>query len=98
MLMLTDQAVTAVRHLTSQPGMSEDTGLRIASTTGDDGSQGFTLQVTDAPEPGDQVVDAQGTKVMMDSSAAEQLDDKALDAEISEQGEVQFMLGMQPES
>lgn len=95
MLMLTNQAVTAIRKLTDQPGMSEATGLRIASATDDDGSQGFTLQVTDEQQPNDQVVEAEGAKVIMDTDAAAQLDDKALDAEIGEQGEVQFLLAMQ---
>lgn len=94
MLMLTNQAASAIRDLTTQAGVAEETGLRIASTTGDDGTPALTLSLA-AQQPEDHVVNAEGAQVFLDSDAATQLDDKALDAEVSEQGEIQFMLAEQ---
>jgi iron-sulfur cluster assembly protein len=95
MLALTEQAATAIRNLSMQAGDTEDMGLRIASTTGTDGSPSFALSMTDEPQPEDQVIEAGGARVMMDAGAAKELDDKALDAEIGQEGQVQFLLAEQ---
>ncbi|NDL59268.1 Fe-S cluster assembly protein HesB [Phytoactinopolyspora mesophila] len=95
MLALTEQAATAIRNLSTQAGDTEEMGLRIAATTTDDGSRTFALSMTDQPEAQDQVIEAGGARVIMDAGAAQELNDKALDAEIGQQGEVQFVLAEQ---
>ena len=47
--------------------------------------------MTDAPEPDDAVVEAEGTPVFLDTEAAAMLDDKVLDATV-EGDSVGFML------
>jgi iron-sulfur cluster assembly protein len=92
MLTMTDNAVAAIRSLTTQPNVPDSAGLRIATDTG-----AGALQLTVAPEPhdGDQVVDAAGARCFLDTDAALLLDDKALDATVDDQGAVQFALAEQ---
>lgn len=94
MLTLTNPAVEAIRTLITQPGLPSETGLRIAPEEADTGS--LTLSVSDGPQIGDEVIEAEGVRVFVQSDAAVMLDDKALDAEVDDQG-VTFRLGMQPE-
>ena len=90
MLTLTDQAVSAIRGLTTRPGLAEETGLRIAPQDGDTG--GLALSLADGPQAGDQVIEEADVHVFLQPEAAAALDDKALDAQVSEDGEVSFLL------
>ena len=90
MLTLTDQAVSAIRDLTTRPGLAEETGLRIAPQDGDAG--GLALSLTDGPQAGDQVIEEADVHVFVHPEAAPVLEDKALDAEVAEDGEVSFLL------
>jgi Fe-S cluster assembly iron-binding protein IscA len=96
MLMLTDSAVSAIRSLTSQPEMPVDTGLRIMAQ----GDEAPSLQLTlaEGPVAGDEVVEENGARVFLEPAAAVVLDDKSLDAEVSEQGQVAFRVLGQPAS
>ena len=93
MLTLTDSAVTAIRNLTSQPELPEDTGLRIMSQEND----GPTVQVTlaETPVAGDQVIETEGARVFLEPGAAVALDDKSLDAQVDAEGTVAFTLAEQ---
>ncbi len=94
MLTLTDNAVTAIRALTSQPEQVPDTGLRI--TGQGDGVPAFQLSLAETPAAGDQVIEADGARVFLAESAAQALADKALDAEVDDQGGVAFSVSPQP--
>jgi iron-sulfur cluster assembly protein len=94
-LTLTEEAVTAVRNLTTQPDLPEETGLRIASAVAADGAQALSLSVASEPQPADQVVEEQGARVFVDPEVAPVLEDKALDADLDAQGAVQFRLADQ---
>ena len=93
MLTLTDQAVAAIRDLTTQPGLPAETGLRIAPQDG--GAGGLALSLAEGPQAGDQVIGEAGVQVYVQPDAAAALDDKALDARVSETGEVSFQLHAQ---
>ncbi len=93
MLTLTDQAVAAIRNLTTRPGLSEDAGLRIAPA---DGSGELALSLADGPEAGDRIIEEADVQVYVQPDAAAALEDKALDAQVSEDGEVSFVLQLQP--
>jgi iron-sulfur cluster assembly protein len=90
-LTLTDQAVAAIRGLTNRPGLPTETGLRIAPQDGG----GLTLSLADGPEAGDQVIEDVDVQVFVQPDAAAALEDKALDAQINEDGEVSFMVQRQ---
>ena len=92
MLTLTDQAVSAIRNLTTQPGLPEETGLRIAP---DSAAGGLALSLTPGPQDGDQVIEESDVQVFVQPDAAVTLDDQALDAQVSQDGEVSFVLTRQ---
>ncbi len=91
---MTDNAASAIRTLAGQTDTPEQTGVRISPTT-DEGGAGLALAVTEGPLPEDQVIEDQGARLFVDSDVADALADKALDAQITEQGQVQFMLAEQ---
>ena len=88
MLTLTDSAVAAIRSLTSQPELPAETGLRIMAPA--DGAPSFQLALAEAPVAGDQVVEEGGARVFVEAAAAAALQDKELDAQVNEQGDVAF--------
>ena len=84
MLTLTTGAVAAIRDITQQPGLPEDTGVRIAATFAGNGSPAFEIAVAPAPEPTDEVIESEGARVFLDPEASAAFEDKALDADIDE--------------
>jgi iron-sulfur cluster assembly protein len=88
MLTITDDAVSAIRSLTSQPDLPVDTGLRIMKQGA--GAPSFQLALTEGPAMGDQVVEEGGARVFVEPAAAAVLEDKALDAQVNEQGDLAF--------
>lgn len=92
MLTLTDNAVMVIRDLTAQQTVPQSAGLRIAT---DPTAGALTLALVEEPAQGDQVMDNSGARLFLDSEAAQLLDDKALDAEVDEQGGVQFAFAEQ---
>ncbi len=99
MLTLTDNAVSAIRTLTSQQEPQEpagpDSGLRIMAQ-GEEATS-FQLALTEGPIAGDQVVEEGGVRVFVDPAAAAVLDDKALDAQLNQQGDLAFRIFDRPE-
>lgn len=93
MLTLTGPAIEAIRTLTSQPGLSADAGLRI---THQDTAGSLSLSISPGPEAGDEVIETGGVRVFLQTEAATMLDDKALDAQIDDDG-VLFQVGLQLE-
>lgn len=92
MLTLTDNAVAVIRSLTEQPQVPDGAGLRIAT---DPSAGALTLSLAPEPVEGDQVVNESGARLFLESSAAELLDDKALDAAVDPSGSVQFAVAEQ---
>jgi len=62
---------------------------------GDGGASSFQLALVDGPAAGDQVVEEGGARVFVEAAAAEILDDKALDAQVNEQGDLAFRISEQ---
>ena len=93
MLTLTDSAVTAIRTLTSQPELPGDTGLRIMAQ--DEGAPSFQVTLAETPVAGDQVIEEDGARVFLEANAAAALDDKALDAQVDDEGTVAFTVAQQ---
>ncbi|RCG32801.1 Fe-S cluster assembly protein HesB [Sphaerisporangium album] len=93
MLTLTDTAAKVIRDLNAQ-SESTDKGIRISSQGDDAGS--LMLSVAEGPETTDKVVESEGAKVYLDPVAASVLEDKALDANIDDQGGISFHVEDQP--
>ena len=88
MLTLTDNAVSAIRALISQPEQPPDSGLRIMGQG--EGVPPFQLTLAETPAEGDQVIEANGARVFLADDTAQVLADKALDAEVDAEGGVAF--------
>jgi iron-sulfur cluster assembly protein len=94
MLVLTEAAAEAVKSVTSNPQVPEGTGLRIAPSAPGDPAE-FQLTAALVPAEDDQVIEAAGARVFLEPQAAAYLEDKVLDAQVDEQGEARFSLGVQ---
>ena len=97
MLTLTENASTVVKTIVGQsveqPTDQETAGLRISQDAPD--SPALHVIATEAPQPGDQVLEEDGARVFLEETAAATLDDKVLDAQVDEGGGVQFSIGIQ---
>lgn len=90
MLAMTETAAEAINVLTQREGHPE-AGLRVA--VAEEGTEGLqlSLAVLESPEVDDQVVGTEsGAKVFLEPRASEFLDDKVLDVQQNEQGELNF--------
>ena len=92
MLTVTQNAVTEIRNLTDQPQAPEGGGVRIAT----DPTGALKLRLAATPAENDSVLDADGARLFLDSSATALLDDKTLDAVTDPSGQVQFAFAEQP--
>jgi iron-sulfur cluster assembly protein len=90
-LTLTDSAVQVIRTVTSQPELSPQTGLRIATQAQPEEAGTLALAVAEGPQA-DEVVEEQGARVYLEPDAASILDEMTLDASVDEQGDVTFRL------
>ncbi|MCO1578670.1 MULTISPECIES: iron-sulfur cluster biosynthesis protein [unclassified Crossiella] len=94
MLALTPTAIEVVRTIMAADGVPDGSGLRF-SASGVDHPGELQMTIAPAPEQDDQVLVGEGAHVFLDPQAAEFLDDKILDAEVDEQGQLSFALGEQ---
>jgi iron-sulfur cluster assembly protein len=92
-LTLTENASTVVKTLVDQTGAAEEGGLRISQDAPD--SPALHVIPSEAPQPGDQVLEEDGARVFLEEIAADTLDDKILDAQVDDQGGVQFTIAPQ---
>ena len=92
MLTLTENATIAVKSLTEQ--LSPDTGgLRISEAVAPE--VGYALNLANSPEPHDTVVETDGARVFVDPVTSVALDDRVLDARVTDDGSVGFALANQ---
>ena len=95
MLTLTENATAVIKTITESQQQPEGSGLRIVQQ-GDGQEAELALTMATTPEPGDQVVEEEGARVVLEGTAAETMEDKVLDAQVDESGGVQFALAIQP--
>ena len=93
MLTLTENASTVVKTLVDQTGSADEGGLRISQDAPD--SPALHVIPSESPQPGDQVVEEVGARVVLEETAAETLEDKILDAQVDDRGGVQFTIAPQ---
>jgi Fe-S cluster assembly iron-binding protein IscA len=93
-LTLTENASTVVRSIVDQSGGTAQGGLRISQDAPD--SPALHVIPSEAPQPGDQVLEEDGARVFLEETAATTLDDKILDAQVDDNGGVQFTIAAQP--
>ncbi len=93
MLTLTENASTVVKTIVDQSEGNQEAGLRISQDAVD--SPALHVIASEAPQPGDQVLEEDGARVFLEETAAETLDDKVLDAQVDDNGGVQFTISVQ---
>ena len=93
MLLLTNNAATVIRTLTTNDALPDSSGLRIAARQ--DNLESLQLGVAPEPVQGDAVVEDQGARVFLGEHATDMLDEMILDAEVDDHGSVQFFLASQ---
>ncbi|GAA4530504.1 iron-sulfur cluster biosynthesis protein [Amycolatopsis samaneae] len=91
MLTVTEAAAEAITALTTQGG-AEGSGLRFALQDQDGEGAQLELTVASAPQDGDSVLGSEdtGAKVFLEPQAAALLDDKVLDVQQNDAGDVAF--------
>jgi iron-sulfur cluster assembly protein len=96
MLVLTESAAEAVKALTANPPLAAGSGLRIASNAPEPEAPG-ALEVSAAagPSENDVVIEAAGAHVYLEPKAAAFLEDKVLDAQVDQDGQAHFSVGVQ---
>nr|WP_026198182.1 iron-sulfur cluster biosynthesis family protein [Sciscionella marina] len=97
MLAVTDAAANAINALTAQDGQQQGSGLRFAIQQEQGSEAQLAVSVTDVPEQNDQVLGSGEAKVFLEPEAAQFLDDKVLDVEQDDQGQLNFAVFQQPE-
>ena len=90
MISMTSRARRVVRQVTSHPRVGRHSGLRIASRGADTAALG--VGTVAGPEPGDRVIEDDGTRVYLDSEAEPRVDGHLLDAVTEESGRVRFVV------
>jgi Fe-S cluster assembly iron-binding protein IscA len=96
-LEISSDAAEAIKGILALEEVPEGAAFRISAEPGPgpDDAGGFAVTVIESPLPEDQiVVAADDVEVCVEPVAAEELDDKQLDASVSE-GKVQFSLSDQ---
>jgi iron-sulfur cluster assembly protein len=77
-LVLTEQAIEAIRGIVLDSELGPDGGLRISGAS-DDGETALDFELATEGRAGDQVVRDSGAVVFLDETAAAVLDGKTLD-------------------
>lgn len=86
MLAITSDAAEAIKRIISEAGYDETAGLRVGLNRVTDEKVSLQLLAAQEPAKGDHVVDYEGVRLFIDPQAYTTLDDRILDAKVSEQG------------
>ena len=78
-IQITDQAIEKVKTFIEEHGAGNGSGLRVAVLPG--GCSGFQygLNIEDAPETDDEILDSQGIRVFVDPFSAQYLEGTEID-------------------
>lgn len=95
MLAITDTAAEAINGIVTTHEAPETAGLRIVARPESQPEGALEVSVAATPAEDDEVVQESGAQVFLEPLAAKALDDKVLDAEIDEQGQVRFAIDQQ---
>ena len=86
MLAITSNAAEAIRRIIAEAGYDETAGLRVGLNRVTDEKVSLQLLAAQEPAKGDHVIDYEGVRLFIDPQAYTTLDDRILDARVSEQG------------
>lgn len=90
MFTMTPRAEAVVRRVTAHPALAATSGLRIAARRSHDAP--LKVVASARPEPEDEVVERDGTRVFLGPRAVERVRGRLLDVVTERTGRVQFVL------
>jgi iron-sulfur cluster assembly protein len=79
MLVLTEQAIEAIRGIVQDSELGPNGGLRIAGANADSGEAALEFELATEAQQGDQVVQDGGATVFLEETAGRILEGKTLD-------------------
>jgi Fe-S cluster assembly iron-binding protein IscA len=94
MLILTEEATTKLRTIMARRNIPSHGGLRLASARR--GTVRFSVALVDNPAPDDEIVELDGIRVFLDTTAASVLDNRILDAKPKQGGGARFVVEARP--
>ena len=94
MLAITSNAAEAIRRIIAEAGYDETAGLRVGLNRINEDKVSLQLLAAQEPAKGDHVIDYEGVRLFIDPQAYTTLDDRILDAKVTEQG-IGFSMGRQ---
>lgn len=95
MLAITAGAAEAIKRIIAEAGYDESAGLRVGLNRVSEERASLQLLVAQEPAKGDHVIDYEGVRLFIDPQAYTTLDDRVLDAKISEEGNIGFSMNRQ---
>lgn len=90
MLGISSTAAQAINGLTQAPQLPDEAGVRISGDPSHEGQ--LRMDLVGGPADTDKVAEEQGAQVFVDPQVAPLLEDKVLDAGMTEGGEIRFTL------
>ncbi|HVL63606.1 MAG TPA: iron-sulfur cluster biosynthesis family protein [Actinomycetota bacterium] len=97
MLIVSEEAATAIKDLCDSPGAPDGAGLRIYARPISDNEATLELELAPEAAPGDQVMEESGATIYLEPHAAVYLNDKVLDAQTDDE-QVRFMINEQEDA
>jgi iron-sulfur cluster assembly protein len=91
MLTITDNAGLVVNDLVGNAVTTDTGGIRLVAEENRIGAS-----IAEEPMGGDVVAENGAARVFMEPAVADALSDKMLDAQVAEDGQVQFLIAPQP--
>jgi iron-sulfur cluster assembly protein len=85
-LAITSDAAEAIKSLIAEAGYDPSAGLRVGLNRVSDEQVSLQLVAAQEPAKGDHVIDYEGVRLFIDPQAYTTLDDRILDAKMTEQG------------
>lgn len=90
MLTITETAADAIRAIVENSDLPDEGGLRFALDSVEGGEVRLQVALAREPAAGDSAVESEGAYVYLEPNAAAVLDDKVLDARMSDDGQIGF--------
>lgn len=78
-LMLTESAINEVRKFMEAESAGEEAGLRIRVVPGGCSGFSYSMQIEDAPRPGDDILDQSGLRLFVDKFSRQYLEGVQVD-------------------
>jgi iron-sulfur cluster assembly protein len=91
MLTITSEAAQVIGAIVASSPIPEG-GVKISAKPVTDTESRLELSIVEGPTETDSVIEEEGTRLFLEDAVSEYLDDKVLDAQMEEGGQVRFTI------